>query len=256
MNNYTKLSLVVVLTISGTLIAFSQTQSKSAPQEPERIVVERSEVVLDAVVRDKKGRPVTNLRVADFAVYEDGERQQICSFRLVTRGDENSAANKPERSQANQKAETKTIAPATRPTTGIKNSPAVSDNKPSAVALVFDRLSPDARSRAHTAALAYIAQGLTPDDYVGVFIIDQTLKVLQTFTNDTQLIRKAIDQAEKESSSVYTDSTSEIIDLSKQYEELIVKDDIDKRVHADILIGMGRADDAHNVINGPPEHTF
>ena len=253
MNSFTRLLLVIVLTTGGALIAFSQTQSKLEPQDPEKIVVERSEVVLDAVARDKKRRPVTNLTVADFVVYEDGVRQQISSFRLVTRGDENSAANKPERSPANQKAETKTIAPATRPTTGIKNSPAVSDNKPSAVALVFDRLSPDARSRAHTAALAYIAQGLTPDDYVGVFIIDQRLKVLQTFTNDTQLIRKAIDQAEKESSSAYIDSTSQIIDLSKQYEAAIVGDDIFKRGIADILEGQGKSDEARDVMNQPPD---
>src|ERR1700737_4672228 len=108
MNRFTKLPLASVLMITSALIAFPQTQSKSEPQEPEKIVVERSEVVLDAVVRDKKGRPVTNLTVADFAVYEDGVRQQISSFRLVTRDDGNSAAaTKSERS----KAETKTTAP-------------------------------------------------------------------------------------------------------------------------------------------------
>src|SRR6267142_4148205 len=115
MNRFTKLSLASVLTIASALIAFSQTQSKSEPQEPEKIVVERSEVVLDAVVRDKKGRPVTNLTVADFAVFEDGVRQQISSFRLVTRGNGNSAAINPERSPTNQKAETKTTEPVAPP---------------------------------------------------------------------------------------------------------------------------------------------
>src|ERR1700737_1934209 len=123
MNRFTKLPLASVLMITSALIAFPQTQSKSEPQEPERIVVERSEVVLDAVVRDKKGRPVTNLTVADFAVYEDGVRQQISSFRLVIGRDGNSVSVKPERSLANQKAETKTTAPP--PTAGFKNSPAV-----------------------------------------------------------------------------------------------------------------------------------
>src|SRR6266481_4779809 len=85
MNSLTKLSLASVLLIAGALTAFSQTQS-TEPQEPEKIVVERSEVVLDAVVRDKKGRPVTNLSANDFEIYEDAARQQIDSFRLVTRG--------------------------------------------------------------------------------------------------------------------------------------------------------------------------
>ena len=256
MKNFTKLALVVALTIAATFIAFSQTRSKTEPQEPERIVVERSEVILDAVVRDKKGRPVTNLTVADFAVYEDGVRQQISSFRLVNRGDRNSAGTKPERAPANEKLETKTQAVPASPASGFKNSEAVLDNKPGAVALVFDRLSPDARSRAHAAALAYISLGLTPDDYVGVFIIDQTLRVLQPFTNDAQLMRKAIDEAEKESSSSYTDSTRQIIDLSNQYQALIVADDHFKRGIADTLSGMGRSDEARNVLNGPPEHTF
>src|SRR5207244_5787989 len=44
--------------------------------------------------------------------------------------------------------------------------------------------------------------------------------------------------------------------LSKNYEELIVKDDIGKRLHADILEGMGKPDEARNLINGPPEQTF
>ena len=253
MKTFSAILLCCASTICIPSSVLGQSQSKLEAQNPDTIVVEKTEVVLDAVVRDKKGRPVTNLTVADFAVYEDGVRQQISSFRLVTRGDGNSAAIKPERSPANQKAETKTIAPAAPPAPGFKNSPAVIDNKPSAVAIVFDRLSPDARSRAHAAALAYIAQGLTSDDYVGVFIIDQRLKVLQTFTNDAGLIRKAIDQAEKESPSTYIDSTGQIIDLSKQYEAAIVGDDIFKRGIADILEGQGKSDEARNVINQPPD---
>ena len=84
MNRFIKLSLASVLTIASAVIAFSQNQSKSQPQEPEKIVVERSEVVLDAVVRDKKGRPVTNLTVADFAVYmSDGDTSNPKALSLM-----------------------------------------------------------------------------------------------------------------------------------------------------------------------------
>jgi len=86
---------------------------------------------------------------------------------------------RPER--ASGESRSKTSGSPLRSSCGVQKHPAVVDNKPGAVALVFDRLSPDARSRAHAAALAYIAQGLAADDYVGVFIIDQTLKVLQKF---------------------------------------------------------------------------
>jgi VWFA-related protein len=256
MKDFTGILLFLASTFSSPLFVPGQSQSKPEPQNPDTIVVEKSEVVLDAVVRDKKGRPITNLTVGDFAVYEDGVRQQISSFRLVTRGEVNSAAHKAEGTPANQKAEKQTPASAASPAPGLKKSPAVIDNEPGAVAMVFDRLSPGARSRAHTAALTYLAQGLTPDDYVGVFTLDHSLKVLQSFTNDPQLIRKAIDLAEQESSSVYTDSTSQIIGLSRQYESAIVGDDIFKRGIADSLVGMGRGDEARNVINQGPEHRF
>lgn len=211
MNRFTKLSLVSVLTIAIALIAFGQTQSKSEPQEPEKIVVERSEVVLDAVVRDKKGRPVTNLSGNDFEIYEDGARQQIDSFRLITRGPLKNATTDEQRpiSQPVKTAKAATAIPL----------PAV-ENRPGAVALVFDRLAPDARARAHAAALAYIEQGLGPNDYVGVFRMDQSLIAVQTFTNDVQLIRQAIDQVARSGMSVYISAEKEIAKLWELHDDL------------------------------------
>ena len=86
MKPFAAILLFFVSIVSLPLSVLGQSQSKSEAQDPDTIVVERSEVVLDAVVRDKKRRPVTNLTVADFAVYEDGVRQQISSFRLVPGG--------------------------------------------------------------------------------------------------------------------------------------------------------------------------
>jgi len=42
------------------------------------------EVLLDVVVRDAHGKLITNLKPEDFAVYENGVRQSVRSFRLVT----------------------------------------------------------------------------------------------------------------------------------------------------------------------------
>src|ERR1700755_2276599 len=59
------------------------------PQEPgqdeETVVVGTTEVLMDAVVKDKKGALVKDLRASDFEVFEDGVKQEIRSFRLVTR---------------------------------------------------------------------------------------------------------------------------------------------------------------------------
>ena len=45
--------------------------------------VEVNLVQVDAVVTDKKGRPVTDLTADDFIVYQDGKRQEITSFSMV-----------------------------------------------------------------------------------------------------------------------------------------------------------------------------
>src|SRR5260370_42393842 len=45
------------------------------------------EVLLDVVVRDKRGRLVKDVSAKDFEITDDGEPQKILSFRLVTASD-------------------------------------------------------------------------------------------------------------------------------------------------------------------------
>ena len=45
--------------------------------------VDTEVVLLDVVVRDKKGRSVRDLRPDEIEVYEDGVRQQVGSFRFL-----------------------------------------------------------------------------------------------------------------------------------------------------------------------------
>ncbi len=207
MNIFTAVLLFVASTIGFPLLVRGQSQSKSEPQKPDTIVVERSEVILDAVVRDRKGRPVTNLSAGDFEIYEDGARQQIASFRLVTRGAVKTGEQRPIPQSATAK--------------GSTPIPLLSvENRPGAVALVFDRLSTDARVRAHGAALAYLEQGLGPNDFVGVFRIDQSLSTVQTFTSDPLLIRQAIDRFAGEGNSVYISGEKEIARLWEENDKL------------------------------------
>ena len=63
----------------------AQQATPAAPAVPSgaTIRVTTTEVALDLVVRDKKGRQVKNLKPGDVEIYEDGVRQQILSFRMV-----------------------------------------------------------------------------------------------------------------------------------------------------------------------------
>ncbi|HEX8147544.1 MAG TPA: VWA domain-containing protein [Pyrinomonadaceae bacterium] len=163
-------------------------------QDEETVVVGTTEVLMDAVVKDKKGVLVKDLKASDFEVYEDGVRQEIRSFRLVSRP--RGAAAEP---GAAGKAEG-AVAPAA--TAGPRTPPRPSGASPlSAVALVFDRLSAEARVRARDAALSYVGNETRPDDFVGVFSIDLSLRAVQPFTSDGRLVRQAVERLAARGSS-------------------------------------------------------
>src|SRR5260370_36812551 len=58
------------------------TAAPAAPQSP-TIKTNVDEVVLDLVVRDKKGKPVTDLKPEDLTVLDNDAKQTLTSFRLV-----------------------------------------------------------------------------------------------------------------------------------------------------------------------------
>lgn len=173
-----------------------QTPATPASDQDQKIRIGTAEVALDIVVRDKKGRPVKDLTAADFEIYEDGARQQIESFRLVTR-------------EAGASTESR---PGAAPATTATPAPSI----PGLIALVFDRLTPEARALARRAASAYADEGLSAGDYAGVFGIDLSLRLLQTYTDNPQLIKQAVEQATSTSTSTYVSNTQQMRSLSER----------------------------------------
>lgn len=184
------LALILIISSPLNLLCLAQ-------QREQKVVVGTNEVQLDVVVKDKKGRPVKDLKPGDFEVFEDGVKQPIESFRLVNRG---SAA------ETVKPAESKTeLAPATSVVKKAEPATVTRDieTKVSAIALVYDRLAPEARKRAHDAALSYVGEGAIQESYAGVFVINLGLTTLQNYTNDTALLRRAIDRAGMTASSTF-----------------------------------------------------
>lgn len=149
--------------------------------------VETSVVLLDVVVRDKKGRPVRNLKASDFEVFEDGKRQELVAFRIYGGADEPEAAEAAATTPA--PAASSPAAPAKAP----EAAPAAP--RPSIIAFVFDRMTPLARATARKAALGYLERGHVEGDLVGVFAIDLALTTLVPYTQDMRRIRPAFQQA-------------------------------------------------------------
>jgi len=179
-------------------------QSQSKPdQDVDKIVTGTTEVALDIVVRDKNGRPVRNLQASDFDIYEDGVRQGIQSFRLVER--------QPAAGGAEVKPGVKREDTVTRQTQAPPRDPFAES---SFIAMVFDRLSPDARNLAHKAAVNYVGESVKPDDLVGVFSIDLSLRTLQNYTSNAELVRQAVDRAANLSTSTFASSAGQVRTLS------------------------------------------
>jgi VWFA-related protein len=154
----------------------SPAATDQAPAErsetPPQFAVAAERVVVDFVVRDTKGAPLRGLTAADVEVYEDGERQAIESFHWVerSRGPESTPA-------ADRRALAAAGSPSDRPL----------------VALVFDRLSPNARLFASRAAASWL-DNQPRAQWTGVFLADQGIRTVQPFTEDAALARQAVDK--------------------------------------------------------------
>lgn len=198
------LALTVIIVVSPALVcAQTTTQTEAAQDQDDVIRVRSNEVRLDVVVKDKKGRPIRDLKASDFEVLEDGVAQKVESFRFVTREAPVTASTPGTKDNKS----TPTTAPtATAPTT--TTPPARST--PAVTALVFDRLSPEARSLARKAGMAYAQEGMAGGGFTGVFGIDQMLRTVQPFTDNAQLVKDAVDRATGSIVSTYASGAAKI----------------------------------------------
>jgi Ca-activated chloride channel homolog len=80
------LAFIVALTLFGSRPASAQTSSVSAPAGLATFKSGVDLVTVSAVVRDQKGRVVTDLTRADFELLDNGERRPITDFRSEQAG--------------------------------------------------------------------------------------------------------------------------------------------------------------------------
>jgi VWFA-related protein len=181
-----------VLLLIG-LVGLSQLQSNgvTVAQAPQATFsTKATAVVVDVVVRDRKGAPVLDLKPDEFELFEDDARQTIGAVELVTPDRLSRGPRTPSPSDASP---------------GVDAPPAAGGSiaGPTLVALAFHRLTPEARALAHQAAQTYLELGVRPSDFAGVFLIDTGLETLQTYTNERTKLRAAIDAVAARATSVY-----------------------------------------------------
>jgi len=174
----------------GLAVYAQQPQTPSAAEPAIRAAAE--EVLLDVVVRDKKGHRVDDLKPEDFQIFDNGEPKKITSFRLVHGGEAIGAGGT--RTQLD-------------PLRQIR-----------LVTMIFHCSDNNARRLAHDAALDLLKGELPQNVYMAIMTIDFKLEVLQAFTNDTALLRQAIDRATR---SHVTDFSKDTETVRRQLEQML-----------------------------------
>jgi VWFA-related protein len=149
-------------------------------------------VTINVVVRDRSGNIVRGLTRSDFTVTEDGQPQTVSTF------DFEEIARQPI-----------DVVPAAMPTVlgSVGQAPAEAAPAPEAkpaidmhgrrlIAMLFDlsSMQPEEAFRAATSAREYVEKRLTPADMVAITVLSTTLRVVQDFTSDRELLLQTIDQ--------------------------------------------------------------
>ena len=160
----------------------------AAPQSPppaagatssQTIKIAAREVILDMVFRDKKGKPIYDVKPEEIHVFEEGAPQQVKSFRLITGQPEKGAT-----------------AAAAQPRDQSPGSLAIDPMKEiRLVTLVFEGLDAEGKRFFRAAVKDMLDMAPERNLYFSVYTIDQKLHCVQPFTNDHKAMNTSIEKS-------------------------------------------------------------
>jgi len=187
-----RIFLVLIVTVIAAAGISAQTPAAPAASgQAPSFKAAAEETVLDVVVRDKKGRLVTDLKESDFSVTDNGEPKTIKSFRLVEGTEAISSSGG--RTQLDPLRQLRLIT------------------------LVFQGGDQNAKKLARDAANDLIKDELAQNVYISVMAIDHKLQAIQPFTNDRELLKKAIARA----TASVNDYTSDTLQVKANLEQIL-----------------------------------
>jgi VWFA-related protein len=179
MRNEIQTALVLLVAVLWVGVAGQTAVVSRAPQS---FAASSTAILVDVIVRDGHGRPVTDLTAGDFEIAEDGVRQTIGSFSRVSRGSGIGVGVAWRAPQPIVFGAPSLVPP----------DPAALTPEDATTALVFDHLSAETLRLAQRATLAYVPVSGESGVQVGVFATDVGVRAIQRYTNDRVMIRRAV----------------------------------------------------------------
>lgn len=167
---------VIIIALLAVQTQAQESKDQKTVPEDEVIRVKSHLVNIDVLVKDKKGRYITDLKVEEFAVFENGVPQKLDFFD-------------PPLTSAEQTGQ-KNIAIEARPRT----SAGVPRN---IISLVLDGQTTDLTNlkRVREGILRYIREQISDTDTVALFAVTSGLQLLQPFTQDKSQLMAAAERA-------------------------------------------------------------
>jgi VWFA-related protein len=221
-------TLLLLLSATGVSQEKGQPQSRPSQQEPPAVLkVTTRLVTVDVVARDRHGNAVRDLTANDFNISEQAgshkDQQQIASFRLLDR--------------AMAKAPDSEKAALQLPAGVYTNLVTTKSLSAPPTILLVDGLNTDARTQLQVRQKMVKLLASSPSDVpMAVFLLARELRLLQSFTTDTKLLRAAAERA-----------------LTLEATNLQAKDARDDPMsHSSLMEEMAGAEGQSDVPGGPP----
>lgn len=178
------LLVIIALCAAQSLAQEPGKTPQTAEEQDEEVVTVKSQLVnIDVVVKDKKGKYVTDLKAEDFTVVENGVPQRVTFFDPpLTHGGEGAAT-----AQAGAGADANTREASGTRTRMPRNI----------ISLVIDGNTTELANmkQASVGAVKYIRERVSENDRVAVFSVSNGLQLLQTFTGDKERLVAAVESA-------------------------------------------------------------
>jgi VWFA-related protein len=186
-------AVLAVALIAAPISAQAPAQQQKPPEKPGgyTLRVESELVLVNVVARDKQGRPVTDLKVGDFVVLEDGKAQTITSFDFENLDTAPMAATT---GPSQTTVDGRPLAPA-KPILTRKDAEEALNNK-RVIVLFFDvsSMNPDETERAVEAAKKYVQNKMTAADMIAIVSLASSLRLDQDFTNDRARLMRVLNR--------------------------------------------------------------
>lgn len=190
------------------------------PQQRPTFSITTNIVVVNVTVIDRDGNPIPNLTAADFQLYEDGKLQKLQAVDYQRLG---STPLPPLQQELMQRppAESQGYNPEREKAAANKNQLSrYQDRRLIALLFDFSSMQPAEQIRAREAAIRFLQTQMTASDTVSLLVYGTTLKTLQDFTSDRDLLISAINRlriGESSENATFADEGADSQDISGQF---------------------------------------